>query len=162
MPPNWVDKPHELEKWKEPWKVDPSSRKAAQFKKKLWEHGYLSPNFTRHEASGAWRNPLGTDVPESLRTKAQYHAFKLERVRHAVGRGISPYGWYRNPRHNAAVGGASQSQHMNAWATDWSNAPKDLSDALDHEFQSGGRGYQGYVGGTVRHVDNGPARQWVY
>ena len=159
--PNWVDK-RDREKWEKPWTVDPNSRKATRFKKALWAHGRLSPNFTRKEASGAWRNSLGTDVPESLRTKAQYHAFCLERVRHKVGRSISAYGWYRNPRHNAAVGGASQSQHVNAWATDWSNAPADVSRALNEVFVNGGRGYQGHIGGVVRHVDNGPARTWVY
>lgn len=167
MPPNWVDKPHELEKWKEPWRVDPTSRKAATFKKKLWEHGYLSPNFTRAEAAS---NTGGTSscqrnepIPESLRGKAQYHAFCLERVRHDLGdKAMRAVSWYRSPCHNSAVGGAQFSQHKEAWATDWNSTGDAFDRAMERHFSNGGRGYQGVVGGRIRHVDNGPARVWTY
>lgn len=168
--PKWLDNDKEREKWQKPWTVSPSSYKDKDFKRKCWEHGYVSPNFTRKEASGKYRNPqYGTDVPESLRTKCQYHAFCLERARHELGdKSMSPDGWYRNSRHNAAVGGASRSQHMLAWGTDWFPATRTrlggekFDNAMDRAFANGGRGYQSYVGGPIRHVDNGDQRVWVY
>lgn len=163
MPPDWVDKKHELKKWKEPWTVELASDKDKDFKAKLWNHGLLSPNFTRAEAASRSATYGVEPLPDSLRAKAQYHAFALERVRHALGdHGLSPLDWYRSPRHNAEVGGVSNSQHLYGDATDWSNASTALSNALEHQFANGGRGYQGYVGGPIRHVDNGPARTWTY
>jgi zinc D-Ala-D-Ala carboxypeptidase len=163
MAPDWIDKKHELKKWQEPWNVELASDKDKDFKAKLWEHGLLSPHFTRAEAASRSARYGTQPIPESLRTKAQYHAFALERVRHVLGDNpISPLDWYRSPQHNAEVGGVANSQHLFAWATDWSNAPAVLSNALAHQFANGGRGYQGVVGGTIRHVDNGPARTWTY
>jgi hypothetical protein len=167
MAPSWVNKPHEKEKWEKPWTVDPASTKDKDFKAKCWEHGLLSPHFTRAEAasntSGSSSCQRNEPIPESLRAKAQYHAFKLERVRHALGdKPLRAVSWYRSPCHNAAVGGASLSQHKEAWATDWNSTGDAFDRAMEFEFSNGGRGYQGFVGGRVRHVDNGPARTWVY
>lgn len=153
--------------WNHPWTVPISG--ADDFKLLLWNHGLVSPNFTRREAGGQDRHPLGCAVPDSLRANVQRHAFTLERVRHDLGdRAMGPGSWYRCPPHNNAVGGASASQHMNAWATDWFDTERarlggtEFDAAMERHFSNGGRGYQGAVGGPIRHVDNGPARVWVY
>lgn len=174
-PPSWLKtkKGRRLKKWDEwwqkPWTVPQSSSQGRGFKECLWDHGHLSPNFTRAEASGKSRHPLGSDVPSTLRTKAQYHAFGLERVRHDCGdQSMRAYSWYRDPDHNSAVGGATASQHRQAWATDWDSTTRSrlggtrFDTACNRHFSNGGRGYQGHVGGPIRHVDNGPARVWVY
>jgi zinc D-Ala-D-Ala carboxypeptidase len=159
---------HERELWREPWKVKPSSSSSADFKKRLWEHGYLSPHFRRDEAASRSSSFGVEPVPEALRARAQYHAFVLEAVRHELGdRALAPLSWYRSPRHNAEVGGATSSQHMEAWATDWSDATRaalgaERFDAAMHQaFAHGGIGVLG-AGPHVRHVDNGPERRWSY
>lgn len=165
--PNWLPTKH-ADYWRKPWTVPKPSDKAVTFKQLIWEHGYASPNFTRKEAGGTLRHPQGCPVPESLRKNCQYHAFSLERVRHELGdKTMVPLSWYRCPPHNAAVGGASASQHMQANATDWGDSTRAalgysrFDEAMHREFANGGRGVQG---GTrqIRHVDNGPARTWSY
>lgn len=171
MTPSWVKNKKEKEKWNKPWTVGLSSEDDKDFKAKCWEHGYLSPHFSRDEAaskSDNCGNPK-VQIPEGqLRKNAQYHAFSLERVRHAVGdKPMSPLSWYRHPPHNSCVGGASASQHMQANATDWSDATRasigadKFDNAMHSQFANGGRGV---VGNTrhIRHVDNGPARTWSY
>jgi hypothetical protein len=107
--------------WRDPWRWQ--ARRAWRFKRWLRRNGYLSPNFTQAEASGATRNRYGTDVPVFMLKQAQRHAFRLERLRHRLGdQPISILSWYRNPRHNDDVGGATRSQHMRALATDHSSA----------------------------------------
>jgi hypothetical protein len=166
--PNWL--PSKFgDQWRQPWKVGQSSSADAAFKKLIWEKGYVSPNFTRKEAGGRTRHPLGCDVPGSLHNNCQYHAFTLERVRHDLGdKSMTPGSWYRCGPHNSAVGGASASQHMQANATDWFSGERDrlggtrFDAAINKHFAKGGRGYQSRVGGPIRHADNGPERQWVY
>ena len=167
-PPDWLTGKQQREWWKKPWTVPLSSSQAKDFKRKLWQHGFVTPNFRRLEAGGTKRHPQGCPVPASLRNKCQYHGFALERVRHDLGdKPLSPLSWYRCPPHNSAVGGASSSQHMQAWATDWSDAERAkhggdrFDNAMHKQFARGGRGV---VGGTrrIRHVDNGPARTWSY
>ena len=100
--------------WRHPY--GRRARRSRAFKRFCWKNGYVSPNFTRKE----WASKDGTAVPESLRKNAQRQAFKCELLRHALGdkpRGALTY--YRAPAHDAAVGGASQSRHMNADACDW-------------------------------------------
>lgn len=165
--PNWVDGKHEKEKWDKPWTVDPKSDKDKDFKRKCWEHGYISPNFTRKEAASNINHTsscqVAEPIPDSLRAQAQFHAFTLEKVRHELGdKPMRAVSWYRSPCHNQAVGGATLSQHKNAWATDWNSTGDAFDNAMEKYFANGGRGYQGFVGGRVRHVDNGPARTWVY
>jgi hypothetical protein len=170
--PNWIDKEHEKDKWNKPWTVDLSSDKDKDFKAKCWEHGYLSPHFKRAEAASKGGDACGcaaASIPEGAqRARAQYHAFCLERVRHKVGdKPMSPLSWYRSPCHNSCVGGASQSQHLNCWATDWSDATRasvgatKFDDAMHEVFSNGGRGVLGNTR-HIRHVDNGPARTWSY
>lgn len=159
--PTWIENQNGVRKvawrryWRKPWKVPRTSSRKRAYKRELWEHGYLSTNFSRLEA----RSKDGTSIPLALKDKAQYHAFSLERVRHKRGDNpLRPLSWYRSPNHNRAVGGATNSQHLQAWATDWA-VPNPASAELNHEFRNGGRGYRS---GQVAHADNGPARTWLY
>ncbi len=91
------------------------------------------------------------------------HAFRLDRLRERVGP-ISIISGYRDPAHNARVGGASRSEHMRGTATDipqrWHvNMVRGL-----HLFT--GIGYVGRTG-LVAHVDSRPGdphrpTTWVY
>jgi uncharacterized protein YcbK (DUF882 family) len=89
----------------------------------------------------------------------------LERVRHENGdKPLAPIDWYRDPVHNRETGGASNSEHLYADATDW-NAIGQLKATLERVFSFGGIGH-GASSGNVQHVDNGVAnggpRRWTY
>lgn len=160
--PNWAKGHARL--WLEPWKVDPNPRKHARFKKALWEHGYVTPHFTISETSSRGSDGI-RPIPTSKRTNAQRHGFLLEVVRHRNGdRPLAPIDWYRDPIHNRETGGATNSEHLYADATDW-NASGSLKAILEDTFSFGGIGH-GAVSGNVQHVDNGIAnggpRRWVY
>lgn len=159
--PSWCDTKALREHWLKPWTVPIDGRKARVFKHRLWENGYLSPNFKRSEcASGD-----GQPIPASLRNAAQRQAFRMEKYRHAIGdKPISFLSWYRSPQHNAAVGGASSSRHKSADATDrrFENTSKVLQ-----IWNTGGIGWEGPgVGrGAILHTDSrpGPGRaEWAY
>lgn len=99
--------------WDKPYSL--YARRNKGFRRWLDDNGYLTPNFTKREA--ACKD--GTPVPDRLNRACRDHAFKLERLRHAVGdRPIPIISWYRHPAYNRRVGGASRSQHINAIATD--------------------------------------------
>jgi Peptidase M15 len=142
--------------WKYPY--GRLARRSKKFKKFCWRHGYVSPNFTREE----WGSKDGTPVPNSLRGNAQKQAFKCERLRHQLGdRPIGALSYYRSPAHNAAVGGASASRHMQADACDWDislinsvGRDKFLS-AVNRIWENNGIGV--YPGGNV-HTDARPYR----
>ena len=82
-----------------------------------------------------------------------------ERIRAVVGP-WSPISAGRCSRHNAAVGGATRSQHLTALALDVSRW-EGLSISKARELGATGIGYGG-VSKTVQHVDFGPTRSWVY
>ena len=101
-------------KWASPWK--PWARNSPSFRKWLDAHGYITPNFRWSEA----KCKDGTAVPQSLKRNAIRHAWNLERFRHRLGdRSLSIMSWYRHPDYNRRIGGASQSRHMQADATDY-------------------------------------------
>lgn len=101
--------------WKHPY--GRLARRSKRFHRFCWGKGYVSPNFTRAE----WGSKDGTPVPIHLRANAQRQAFKCEQLRHVLGdKPLGALSYYRSPAHNAAVGGASQSRHMQADACDWS------------------------------------------
>lgn len=165
-PPEWCDTDELKAHWNHPEKVPLSRTKARRFKRRLWKHGFLSPNFTRREA----RSSDGRAIPRHLRGAAQRQAFHMERVRHACG-GVSLgiLSWYRSPQRNSEVGGASESQHLKARACDVSSAVIQnigtgrWNRACEAVFVNGGIGID-LATGEVRHVDsrgNGPAR-WFY
>lgn len=173
-PPEWLRTPagHRRRdwdvRWRAPWTVPRNADEAEVFKRVLWENGRASPNFSRREMGGEDRHPEGGPVPDALRARAQFHAFGLERVRHDLGdRPMTPSDAYRTAEQNAAVGGAANSRHLRALATDWSAAERerlggeDFDRAMERHFKRGGRGYRDRIGGPVRHVDDGRARAWV-
>lgn len=150
--------------WRSPW-LDSSD--TAEFREWCWDHGYVSPHYTKAEWASKGGDACGcpaANPPDSLRGNAQLCAFRLERVRHANGdRPIPSISFYRSPCHNSCVGGASASQHMQAGAADTSLAPGTAAyNEARRAFSGGGIGYQSHVGGTIRHLDVGPARSWVY
>lgn len=99
--------------WDHPW-----TRKAKYspgFRRWLARHHYLTPHFTMAEG----RCKDGTDIPRRKRPKARNHAFKLERLRHGLGgHPVQITSWYRTKRWNNVVGGARNSKHIQAIATD--------------------------------------------
>ena len=159
-PPSWCNTPELREHWNKPWTVPVDGRKARVFKRRLWEHGYLSPNFTRAEC----KSKDGVAIPEELRGPAQKQAFRMERYRHAEGdKPISFLSWYRSPKQNATVGGASQSQHMRACATDRTFNPT----VAKRIWTTGGIGWAGpgIGNGAILHTDSRPGgslAQWSY
>lgn len=158
--PAWCDTPELRGHWLKPWTVPIDGRKARIFKRRLWEHGYLSPHFTRKECA----SKDGAKIPASLRGPAQKQAFRMERYRHAIGdKPVSFASWYRSPSHNAAVGGASASQHVRASATD----ARFKVAAARRIWKTGGIGWEGPgVGnGAILHTDSRPGgylAQWAY
>lgn len=162
--PNWVeDHPAWREKWDRPWLVELDGRADRGFKRALWDHGLLSPHFTRKEGG----SHDGVAIPESLRVNAQRHALKLERVRRELGRPLSFIDLYRSPAHNAATGGVSSSEHLFADASDWGPQPDQakFNEVTRRIFAAGGIG-SGASSGNVQHLDdgakNGGPRRWTY
>lgn len=161
--PRWLENDRQREYWRKPWTVPLDPRKAAPFKKLLREHGYLSPNFTLAEA--ACNDPANTPVPKSLLGQAQHHAFRLERFRHECGDvSLSVLSWFRTLAWNRAQGGASESRHLKADATDFDVATVQrigtarFDAAAEKVFANGGFGR--YPSGS-RHVDSrGSRARW--
>lgn len=145
--------------WKHPY--GRFARRLPGFKRFCWRHGYVSPNFTRRE----WASKDGTPVPRHLRDNAQRQGFNLERLRHSLGdKPLGGLSYYRSPAHNAAVGGASQSRHMSADATDFSvetvnrfGRTKFLA-ACERIWENGGVGT--YPGGSVHTDSRGYRARW--
>jgi len=160
--PDWLPLRY-ADEWRRPWTE--KARGNADFKKLILKHGHLSPNFTLREASGKHRHRLGSDVPSHLIPNAQRHAFKLEIVRHELGDKPLPIlSWYRDPDHNVAVGGAKDSRHLYADATDFSKETVDSFGAarfdavMERVFADGGFGR--YPSGS-RHGDSrGHRARW--
>ncbi len=158
--PAWLPEDY-LKLWKFPWSA--KARNSRAFKKLLLEHGYLSPNFTLDEAR--CHDPARTGVPGNLKANAQRQAFNLEVLRHKLGdKPIAILSWYRTPAWNRHVGGASQSRHMQADATDFDVqlvdgfGPGKFDRAADQIYARGGFGQ--YPGGS-RHTDSrGSRARW--
>lgn len=145
--------------WRFPWGA--RARHSGAFHRWLWANGYLSPHFTREE----WRCHDGTAIPSSLRKNAQRHAFNMERMRHELGDQpmptISPY---RDPAYNAQIGGASDSRHKYADATDHSKEWLDATGrtrvlrAAEKVFAKGGMGI--YPWGAIHFDSRGYRARW--
>lgn len=92
-----------------------TKRQRRRLRRFLDNHGHITPHFTWAEA----RSKDGAKVPAELRPNAIRHGWNLETFRHRLGDvALAFLSWYRSPAHNRAVGGASQSRHMQADATD--------------------------------------------
>jgi GH24 family phage-related lysozyme (muramidase) len=151
LPEKWFDH------WRRPWLR--KARRNIGFRHWLGRHGYLTPHFTKAEAaSKAGARCPTAGIPKLLIPAARNHAFRLERLRHALGdRPMSPLSWYRSPCHNTEVGGARHSKHLAAIATDFVKAWVDRSGgqakltALAKEL--GFKGVGTYPGGNM-HLDS--------
>jgi GH25 family lysozyme M1 (1,4-beta-N-acetylmuramidase) len=147
--------------WQKPWTE--KARRSQGFRNLLWEHGYASPHFSRDETRS--HDPARTPVPNNLVSNAQRQAFYLEILRHELGdKALAILSWYRTPAWNKAVGGASQSRHMQADATDFDVAfvdsfgPGRFDSVADRVYKNGGFGT--YPSGS-RHVDSrGSKARW--
>lgn len=90
----------------------------------LDRHGQITPHFSWAEMA----DTRGPQVPRHLRPNAIRHAWNLERFRHKLAAhakrrhrrfsGVSIDGPYRTVEHNLEIGGATDSQHLYADATD--------------------------------------------
>ena len=121
----------------------------------------------------------GSKVPSHLRDRVVTQARALNKLRKVVAKHygvkfsdvrISVNSWYRSPEYNASIGGATQSQHVEARATDINifvektrlnpSTVAELAEAVP-EFKLGGIGWYDESHGSFTHVDhrpNGPAR----
>jgi GH25 family lysozyme M1 (1,4-beta-N-acetylmuramidase) len=158
--PAWVPSQH-WSKWQRPW--EPAAERSSAFRELCWKHGFLSPHFTRKEA--ACNDPANTPVPSSLRANAQRQAFYLERLRHELGDKPLPIlSWYRTRAWNEHVGGAEDSRHMQADASDFtvqtaqSFGAARFDSACEKVYAKGGFGR--YASGS-RHGDaRGSRARW--
>lgn len=145
--------------WRKPWTL--RARRSWRFRRALSRSGLITPHFSWAEASCK----DGTHVPKRLRRGARRHAWNLERFRHAIGnRRLQPISWYRTPSYNRRVGGASQSKHMQAVATDFDRATVERIGrskwftTADKIFKRGGVG--NYPAGSAHLDSRGYKARW--
>lgn len=107
----------------------------------------------------------GTPVPDNLECNVIVLAQQLQIIRDNLGQRLSILSGYRTPEYNKRIGGAKQSQHMQAAAADLTTpnkSPKQLHTLIEKliaegKIRNGGLGlYKGFV-----HYDVGPVRRWV-
>jgi len=113
----------------------------------------LTPNFTLAE----FLSPNAPVPKPAILHNIKLLANRLQAVRDVLNKPIIITSGYRTPGHNAKVGGAPSSYHVNGMAADFlvtGMAPKAVQDFLKH--WSGGLGL--YT--THTHVDIGPKRRW--
>lgn len=106
----------------------------------------------------------GTPVPDNLCCNVVTVANQLDVIREELGKPIFVLSGYRTPKYNKAVGGATQSQHLKANASDIVtkfHTPKQIHAAIEKlikekKIKNGGLGlYKTFV-----HYDIGPVRRW--
>lgn len=122
----------------------------------------------------------GTPVPKQLRKRVTHQARKLNNLRRVIARhyrtgfgnvSIHVNSWYRTPAYNKTIGGAAQSQHVLARATDITVKvnnttlnPRTVAQLAEFvpAFHNGGIGWYDTNHGNFTHVDHrrGKAR-WV-
>ena len=83
----------------------------------------------------------------------------LQAARDAVGRPFQINSAYRDPIHNALVGGAPRSKHKEGHAFDLALAGHDKAELVQTLKACGFRGF-GLRYRTFVHVDMGPRRAW--
>lgn len=82
----------------------------------------------------------GTPVPEDLIPNVQELACNLQVLRDYFGIPITVNSGYRHPKYNESVGGAKNSQHLLAKASDIvvpGNSPKNVKRAIEQLIQEG-------------------------
>jgi uncharacterized protein YcbK (DUF882 family) len=106
----------------------------------------------------------GTRVPDHLLPNVMELAKNLQVIRNEIGEGLSILSGYRTPSWNKKVGGASNSQHLQAKAADLTTKslrPRKLHAVImklikERKIKNGGVGlYPGFVHYDVRDT---PAR----
>lgn len=109
------------------------------------------PSFTPQEIACRGSGAVGID-PEALD--------KLQTLRDRLGVPVILTSAYRSPEHNAAVGGAPESLHMQGRAFDVSmvNHDPDSFEVVAREVGFTGFGF--YPRANFMHIDTGPARDW--
>lgn len=148
--PVWLPDGH-VALWRHPWSAE--ARNSQGFKDLIWQRGYASPNFTEKET----RCKRGDRVPATLRKNAQDECFRLEQVRHELGdRSMPILSFYRPRDYNTLIGGASNSQHIQATAADFDVATvnrfgRDRFDAACEKYFAND-GFGQYPSGS-RHAD---------
>lgn len=110
--------------WKRDHPWTRAARRSPQLRRQLDREGKITPHFAWSEMADTG----GTPVPRSLRRNAIRHCWNLERLRHQLAlaarhhhqrfSGVSIDGPFRTPAHNRTVGGASESRHLFADASD--------------------------------------------
>jgi hypothetical protein len=153
--------------WSRARRLKLSKRRRRELRQFLDKHGHITPSFTWDEArsNANPEEPDGKPVPDRLRPGCIHHGWALERLRHRCDdKPLGFLSWYRTPIHNRIVGGASQSRHMQADATDLTpatiaNIGRDkLMAEANRVFAKGGVG--DYPSGAV-HVDSrGTRARW--
>jgi putative chitinase len=107
-------------------------------------------------------------IPSNIIVKQRIKklAKELDKLQEQFGQ-IQINSWYRPKAVNDAVGGASNSQHIQGWAADIELRGK--NNRLRREFENwlnknwkGGVGLGVASGKTYTHVDLGPNRRWTY
>lgn len=157
--PSWLPDTY-VPLWRSPWTAKARSNQG--FRDLLWSKGYASPNFTEAET----RCKRGDRVPAPLRKGCQNQAFQLEQVRRELGDPSMPVlSWFRPADYNRAIGGATNSRHIQADATDFDVATvnrigRDRFDAAFEKFYRND-GYGQYPSGS-RHGDvRGYRARWT-
>ncbi|RWR09698.1 YcbK family protein [Paenirhodobacter populi] len=109
------------------------------------------PSFTAQEIACRGTGKVGID-PEAMD--------KLQALRDRLGVPVILNSAYRSPEHNAAVGGASDSLHMQGKAFDVSmvNHDPDSFEVVAREVGFTGFGF--YPRANFMHIDTGAPRDW--
>lgn len=85
---------------------------------------------------------------------------RLQALRKALGRPMIVNSGYRSPEHNARVGGALRSQHLQGAAFDISMANHAPAEFITAAGKAGFRGIGTYPRSNFIHIDTGPTRNW--
>lgn len=109
------------------------------------------PNFSPREMASKGDGKLLIDPPSMD---------KLQALRKKVGVPLIVVSAYRSPEHNARVGGAKGSYHMQAKAFDISMTNHDPEMFERAARAVGFTGFGFYPRQNFMHVDTGPARSW--
>lgn len=95
--------------------------------------------------------------PETLWPKIIPTLLVLEWLRHRLGCPLYVTSGYRSPEHNAAVGGAKRSEHMDFAAVDFhaggKHTPIELANALEQHPMHDALGLGAYIHDGHCHVD---------
>lgn len=107
------------------------------------------PNFAPHEVASKGDGSL--IVHEETLDKAQA-------LRERVGKPLKINSWYRDPEHNAKIGGSKNSTHLKGQALDISLRGHDKWALYEAAKAVGFTGFGFYK--TFLHVDTGRPRSW--